>query len=101
MKEAYSLDLAKEKGASCWLNAVPLKRYQFDLTMGEFTDRIALRYECDSVKLPSTCGEIFNVAHALHCPKGDYTHIRHDDIRDFFGNLLNEVGDNVEVEPCL
>ena len=28
-KEAYSLDLAMEKGASCWLNALPLKRYHF------------------------------------------------------------------------
>ena len=35
-KETYSLDLAMEKGASCWLNALPLKRYDFDLTKGEF-----------------------------------------------------------------
>ena len=42
-KEAYSLDLAMEKGASCWLNALPLKRYHFDLTKGEFRDGIALR----------------------------------------------------------
>ena len=102
-KEAYSLDLAMEKGASCWLNALPLKRYHFDLTKGEFRDGIALRYGWDPVKLPSrcACGENFNVAHALHCPKGGYTHIRHNDIRDSFANLLNEVCDDVEVEPCL
>ena len=102
-KEAYSLDLAMEKGASCWLNALPLKRYHFDLTKGEFRDGIALRYGRDPVKLPSrcACGENFNVAHALHCPKGGYTHIRHNDIRDSFANLLNEVCNDVEVEPCL
>ena len=102
-KEAYSLDLAMEKGASCWLNALPLKRYHFDLTKGEFRDGIALRYGWDPVKLPSrcACGENFNVAHTLHCPKGGYTHIRHNDIRDSFANLLNEVCDDVEVEPCL
>ena len=54
-KEAYSLDLAMEKGASCWLNALPLKRYHFDLTKGEFRDGIALRYGWDPVKLPSRC----------------------------------------------
>ena len=45
--------------------------------------------------------ENFNVAHALHCSKGGYTHIRHDDIGDFFPNLLNEVCDDVEVDACL
>ena len=43
-QEAYSLDLAMEKGVSCWLNALPLKRYHFDLTKGEFRDGVAFRY---------------------------------------------------------
>ena len=42
----------------------------------------------------------FNVAHA-HCPKGGYTHIRHNDIRGSFAKLLNNVCDDVQVEPCL
>ena len=90
-----------EKGASCWLNAIPLKRYTFVLTKGEFRDGIALRYGWDPIKLVSrcACGENFNVAHALHCPKGGCTHIRHNGIRDSFANLLNEVCDDVEVEP--
>ena len=102
-KEAYSPDLAIEKGASCWLNTLPLNRYHYDLTKGEFRDGTALRYGWDPIKLPSrcACGENFNVAHDLHCPKGGYTHIRHNDIRDFFVNLLNEVCDDVKVEPCL
>ena len=103
MIEAYSLNLAREKAASCWLNALPLKRYHFGLTKGAFRDGISLRYGWDPVKLPSrcACGENFNVAHALLCPKGGYTHIGHNDIRDSFANLLNEVCDDVEVEPCL
>ena len=28
-KEAYSLDLAMEKGASCWLNALPIGKVSF------------------------------------------------------------------------
>ena len=101
--DSYAISLAKEKGASCWLNAMPLKRYNFDLTKSEFRDGIALRYGWDPVKLPSfcECGEMFSVSHALHCPKGGFTHIRHNDIRDSFANLLDEVCDNVEIEPCL
>ena len=55
------------------------------------------------VVLPSTCacGEIFTGTHALHCQKGGYTRIRHSDIPDSFVNPLNEVCDDVEVEPCL
>ena len=46
-EEAYSLDLAIEKEASCWLDAFSLERYNFDLTKREFRDRIALRYGWD------------------------------------------------------
>ena len=79
-----------------------MKRYHFNLTKAESRDGIALRYGWDPVKLPSSaCGENFNVAHALHCPKGRYNHIRHNEIHESFANLLNEVCDDVEVEPCL
>ena len=47
------------------------------------------------------CEATCNVAHALHCPKCGYTHIRHIDILDSFVNLLSEVFDEVKVEPCL
>ena len=100
---AYALDLAMEKGASCWLNALPLKKYNFDLTKSEFRDGIALRYGWDPVKMPATCacGESFTTSHALHCAKGGYTHMRHNDVRDSIANLLDEVCHDVEVEPCL
>ena len=42
-KEAYSLDSAMGKGASCWLNALPLNRYHFGLNKGEFRDGITSR----------------------------------------------------------
>ena len=51
----------------------------------------------------SSCAwvENFNVAHALHWPKGGYTHIRHNEVRGSFANLLNDVCDDFEVEPFL
>ena len=37
----------------------------------------------------------------LFTRKGGYTHNRHNDTRVSFVNLLIEVCDDVEVEPCL
>ena len=103
----YAIDLASEKGAPCWLNAMPLKKYlplkNFNLSKSEFRDGIALRYGWEPPKLASicVCGEPFTVAHALHCPRGGYTHLRHNDIRDSFANLLEEICFDVEIEPNL
>ena len=99
----YAIDLASEKGASCWLNAMPLKKYNFNLSKSEFRDGIALRYGWEPPKLASNCvcGEPFTVAHALHCPRGGYTHLRHNDIRDSFANMLGEICFDVEIEPNL
>ena len=99
----YAIDLASDKGASCWLNAMPLKKYNFNLSKSEFRDGIALRCGWEPPKLASNCvcGEPFTVAHALHCPRGGYTHLRHNDIRDCFANLLEEICFDVEIEPNL
>ena len=45
--EIRSLDLASEKGASSWLNAMSLKRYHFKLTESEYRDGIAVRNSWD------------------------------------------------------
>ena len=39
----YTILLASAKGASSWLNALPLSKNGFDLTKAEFRDGIALR----------------------------------------------------------
>ena len=103
VNKMYAIALASEKGASCWLNAMPLKKYNFNLSKSEFRDGIALRYGWEPPKLASSCvcGEPFTVAHALHCPRGGYTHLRHNDIRDSFANLLEEICFDVEIEPNL
>ena len=43
---------------------------------------------------------IFRI-NALQCAKGGYTHMRHDEIRDTFSNLMSEVCYDVEIEPKL
>ena len=103
VNQKYSLELASEKGSSSWIHALPLQRYNFELSKSEFRDGIALRYGWDPKKIPSycTCGEKFTVAHAMHCPKGGYTHIRHNEIRDEMAKLMDEVCYDVSIEPNL
>ena len=101
--QQYSMALASEKGASSWLTALPLKRYGFDLTKTEFRDGLSLRYGLQPKNLPSkcSCGEDFTVSHALHCGKGGYTHMRHNEIRDTFAKIMRDVCYDVEIEPKL
>ena len=39
-----AIDQASEKGASSWLNVIPLEENDFNLTKGEFRDAISIRY---------------------------------------------------------
>ena len=101
--DKYAIDLASEKEASNWLNALPLNRYNFNLNKSEFRGGIYLRYVWEPTKTPLTCayGANFNLKHELHYAKGGYTHIRHNEIRETFAKLMNEVCHDVEIEPKL
>ena len=94
---------ARDKGASSWLNALPLKDQGLVLNKQEFRDSLRLRYNLPLVDLPShcTCGSAFSVNHALSCKKGGFVAQRHDNLRDLFTTLLNKVCNNVQSEPHL
>ena len=102
-KEQFIVTLASEKGSPNWLNAVPLKKYGFNMNKSELRDGLCLRYHWDLERTPEhcACGEKWTVAHSLHCPKGGYTHLRRNEIRDCFRELLNQVCHDVEIEPKL
>ena len=51
-------------------------------------------------KISCAYGEPF-MSHALHCAKGGYTHLRHNEIRDTFAKLLGDVCNDIEIEPKL
>ena len=97
----YTIQVASEKGASSWLNSLPLSKHGFDLTKTEFRDGIALRYTWEAKNTPAICpcGKEFSPTHALHCAKGGYTHLRHNEIRDVFANLMDDVCHDVQIEP--
>ena len=49
----------------------------------------------------SVCGAQYNAEHALTCPCGSFTFIRHNEIRDLTASLLSEVCHGVRIEPDL
>ncbi|KXJ09655.1 hypothetical protein AC249_AIPGENE11458 [Exaiptasia diaphana] len=94
---------ARDKGASSWLHALPIKELGFALNKQEFRDSLRLRYNQPLVALPShcTCGSTFSVNHALSCKKGGFVSERHDGVLNLLAPLLNKVCNNVEVQPRL
>ena len=63
------IELASEKGASCWLTSLPLKNYGFRLNKQEFQDAICLRYNFNIKDTARTCvwGEDYSINHCLTC----------------------------------
>ena len=97
------LELASEKGASCWLTSLPLQKWGFLLNKQEFHDAICLRYNY-AIKLAArvcACGQPYSVNHCLTCKLGGYVILRHNSIRDLFAELLSEVCKDVITEPPL
>ena len=97
------MSLAREKGDSVWLTALPLQQHGFTLHKGTFHDAIALRYGWTPSRMPMTCacGRKFEVEHALSCAKGGFPSIRHNEIRDLAAHLLTEIAHDVCTEPDL
>ena len=96
-------NLASEKGASSWLTTLPIDTHGFALHKGGFRDALCLRYNWTPPHLPTkcACGSNFTIEHALSCPTGGFTIIRHNEVRDLLANLLTEVCHDVSVEPHL
>ena len=99
----HAMELAQEKGASSWLNTLPLDEFGFTLHKGSFRDALALRYGWQPSNTPTqcACGSHFTVEHSLSCPKGGFPTIRHNEIRDTIANLMTEVCNDVCIEPHL
>ena len=99
----YTIQLALGKGASSWLNSLPLLKHGFDLTKTEFRDGIELRYTWEAKNTPAICqcGKKFSLTHGLHCAKGGLTHLQHNEIIDVFANLMDDVCHDVQIEQKL
>ena len=71
----------RDKGASSWLNSIPIEEHGLPLNKQEFRDSLCLRYN------------------ALTCKKGGVTAQRDDTIRDLLTSHISKVCRNVETEP--
>ncbi len=97
------LELASEKGVSCWLTTLPLKDFGFSLTKQEFQDAVALRYnfKISNVSGICFCNERNTINHSLVCKMGGYVHLRHNSMRDTIAELLTPICYDVVTEPPL
>ena len=102
-KEIRSNDLAQQKGASNWLTALPLESENFNLSKREFFDALATRYGWELKYLPSTCAcsKNYSIEHALSCPKGGFIYQRHNELRDTIATMVDEICNDVKIEPPL
>ena len=68
-----------------------------------FWDSVYLRFGIQLPRLPVSCvcGAKFDVQHALSCKIGGFVGIRHNEVRDFTAEILDEVCSDVAVEPLL
>ena len=99
----YLVIQSRDKGASSWLNVIPLKDQGLALNKQEFRDSLRMRYNLPLNDLPClcACGDRFNINNALSCKKGGFVAQRHDGVRNLLTSLLAKVCKNVEIEPHL
>jgi len=97
------MEVSSEKGASTWLNTLPIADHGFTLHKGAFRDALCLRYGWHPEQLPSrcVCDQRFTTEHALSCSLGGFPSIRHNEIRDITAEFLTEICHGVGTEPCL
>ena len=64
---------------------------------------MCLRYGWLPSGLPAkcVCGHVFTVDHAMDCASGDFSTLRHNELRDFTATALSEVCNDVAIEPVL
>ena len=69
-----AFEAAQEKGASSWLNALPLRNQGYAMDKESFRVALFTRYGIPLKRLPShcPCGNQFSVEHALNCKKGEF-----------------------------
>ena len=98
-----SIEQARDKGESPWLNAIPLEEQGLALNKQEFRVSLPLRYNLPLSDLPNhcACGDRMTVSHALSCKRGGFVAQMHDGIRELLTLLISRICKNVDVEPRL
>ena len=96
-------DFNQEPGASNWILSLPLQDEGYVLNKQLFWDLVHVRYSWELTRLPENCvyGVRFSLQHALSCKKGGFVKIRRNQVRNITATLLNEICNDVQIEPKL
>ena len=96
-------DISNKTGSSNLLNVIPMREVNYVLNKQQFWDSIRLQYGWPIPGLPvsCSCGEGFNVQHAMSYKKEGFVTLRHNEVRDISATLLSDVCKDVELEPSL
>ena len=92
-----------EQSASTWPSTLPIEEEGYMLNKQGFCDLVNIRYGWPLSLTPRTCtcGNIFNIEHALTCKKIWFITLRHNRLRNRTASLLKEVCLDVRIEPTL
>ena len=73
------------------------------MSKAEFWDAVNLRYGLPLKRIQSHCGssKVCTVQHALSCKKGEFVTLRHNELRANIAEMLQEVTNDVRIEPIL
>ena len=80
-----------------------IKQFGFSLSKEEYWNAVYRRYGLPLKRLPSHCGcsKVHTVQHALSCKKGGFVTLRHNELRENIAEMLQEVTNDVRIEPIL
>ena len=99
-----AIAVARQKGTSSWLTAIPTIEHETILHKGDFLDALYIRYGWEILSLPETCacGQKFSIQHSLDCNLGGYRTFQHNEVRDLVAECLRETRFHaIETEPQL
>ena len=94
-------NIAHEQASSSWLIVLPIKQLEFSLSKAEFRGANYLRYGLPLKPSHCSCSKVYTVQHGLSCKNGGFVTLRHNELRDRIGEMLQEVTNNVRIEPIL
>ena len=104
-RSGKALEEALDSNCSDWLSYAPLERRDLVLDRQTFRDAVALRM---GVEFPDplppycpSCGELFDVSHALKCKKGGWVMRRHHQVARVWRALSKRVSPVVLPEPLV
>ena len=97
------LEHLQAKGTGAWLTCLLVREHGYSLDRRSFVDALCIRYGLTIHGSPTECpcGRPFTIDHAMICKLGGYPIHWHNHVRNYLGQLLSQVSEDVQLEPPL